>query len=402
MKYIYILAISCIYNLAYCQEENNNVIDADALVAPSSVAFNLLGISTSSIDKPGDLTSFAASIQNASNNFTSIPSNYGFEILPYTLFCEQPMSTTELNSEKFKDIFKQTFTFSLGISNELEENTELPQFTNVGIGVKFSIFRPKFDDDTKAKINSIHEHQEAINNNTKGNYDVDLVLIDYENMRKNISNNKDLGEYDKEIRLNQINTLIAIRRQQLDNEAKSDLKEKIKNESKDLKFNRKGFFLDFAAGGVIQFQDQTFNKSSVSKLGSWLTGTWDTGKDWSFLGIARYLYQPDKIFADDMDILDAKNISTLDGGIRIIYKEQSKQKLSFSTEGLYRSVLNKNTIDSSWRVVLNASYDIGKNQALSLTFGKDFDNSLIKDGNLITALNYIIGFGSKRNMNSLL
>ena len=388
--------MSCISIIAYSQTEPS----VDVLVAPSSVAFNLLGISPSSIDRPTDLTSFAASIQNASNNFTTIPSKYGFEILPYTLFSKEPMSTDDLNQEKFIDVFKQTFTFSMGISNELQNNSTVPQVTRLGVGIKFSILRPKFDSVTTKKLNSIHNDQKAINDRTKVDYDKDLVRNTYINMRIDI-NSSSLSEDQKRIKLQEINVLIAMREQQLDKEnkeadakTKSDLLDKIKAQATDLKFNREGFFLDFTAGGVVDFQEQTFNRSSVSKSGAWLTGTYDTGKAWSFLGIARYLYQPDKILADVTGLLDTKNISTFDSGFRLIYKEQAKQKLSISTEGLYRSVLNKNSIDPSWRVVLNASYDLGKNQVLTLTFGKDFDNSLIKDGNLITALNYIIGFGS--------
>ncbi|WP_333600271.1 hypothetical protein [Flavobacterium sp.] len=395
MKKIYLIIASSLCPVIYSQTE----VNVDALSAPSSVAFNLLGISPSSIDKPTDLTTFAASIQNASNNFTSIPSNYAMEILPFTLFGKTTMTTNELNSEKINDVFKQTFTFSFGISNELKEDTQTPELTRLGLGIKFSIFRPKFDDVTTAKINTIQADQAAILNKTAGSYNSDSVLDTYTNMKIDVSNST-LSDSEKLIKLKEINALELLRKQQIDKEAdveaKANLNDKINKETKDLKFNRKGFFLDFAVGSVLDFQEQTFNRSSISKGGAWLTGSYDTGKDWNFLGIARYLYQPDKILADETGLIDTKNISTLDGGFRLIYKEMEKQKLSISTEGLYRSVLNKDTIDPSWRVVLNASYDLGDNQILTLTFGKDFDNTLIKENNLITSLNYIIGLGAKR------
>jgi len=198
---------------------------------------------------------------------------------------------------------------------------------------------------------------------------------------------------NKEIRFRKVEIAIE-KKQKHDDEVA--LKEKIRKGAEDLKFNRAGWFLDFAGGSVLDFKDQTFNKSYVSKSGAWLTGGYDAKKSLDFLAIARYLYQPDKILADDTALLDSKNISTFDGGLRLIYKEMKKQKLSISTEALYRSVLNEKVIDPSWRIVLNATYDLGENQVLSFAFGKDFDNSLIKKDNLIASLNYIIGLGSKR------
>lgn len=395
MKKIYFI-ISLIFTTTYSQTD----INVDALTAPSSVAFNLLGISPSSIDKPIDLTTFAASIQNASNNFTSIPSNYALEILPFTLFGKTTMTTTELNSEKINDVFKQTFNFSFGISTELKEDIQTPELTRLGMGIKFSIFRPGFDSITVAKINKIQEHQAKIITTTADSYNNDSVLETYAGMRRDVLASK-LSDDEENIKLKEINALVLLRKEQLDKETDASLYEKIEKETKELKFNRKGFFLDFSAGSVLDFKEQTFNRSKISKSGAWLTGSYDTGKNWNYLGIARYLYQPDKILADETGLIDNKNISTFDSGFRLIYKEMEKQKLSISTEGIYRSVLNKNAIDPSWRVVLNASYDLGDNQVLTLTFGKDFDNSLIKEDNLITSLNYIIGLGAKRAIERL-
>ena len=59
----------------YCSfAQTDNIpdsINVNVLSAPSSPAFNLLGISPSSIQTPTDLTTFKLSIQNATNNFTN-------------------------------------------------------------------------------------------------------------------------------------------------------------------------------------------------------------------------------------------------------------------------------------------------------------------------------------------
>jgi hypothetical protein len=69
-------------------------------------------------------------------------------------------------------------------------------------------------------------------------------------------------------------------------------------------------------------------------------------------------------------------------------------------EAIYRSVLQENTIDPNWRLVFSAEYDVGMNQKLSFSFGRNFDRTISRGGNLMTALNFIKGFGNKRRLHS--
>ena len=155
---------------------------------------------------------------------------------------------------------------------------------------------------------------------------------------------------------------------------------------------------DFATGVVVDFPDNRFNYSLVSKAGAWLTGGYEGGNDKpSFLGIVRYLYQPDKIFADDGGVLKTNNISTFDAGARLLIKGAGGKFIG-SAEGIYRSVLKKNTVDPNWRFILNVEYDVGFNQKLTFAFGKNFDGAVSKKGNLIAALNFIKAFGGQKKL----
>jgi len=62
----------------------------------------------------------------------------------------------------------------------------------------------------------------------------------------------------------------------------------------------------------------------------------------------RYLYQPSKIFADESNVLQTNDISTLDAGAKA-YLNALKGRFTLSAEAIYRSVLNKDLIDPSWR-----------------------------------------------------
>jgi hypothetical protein len=165
-----------------------------------------------------------------------------------------------------------------------------------------------------------------------------------------------------------------------------------------LKITRKGAFLDFATGMVLDFPNDQFDNSRIAKAGAWLTGGYENGsKGLSILGIGRYLFQPDKIFADDSSIIRSKDISTFDAGARLAYSG-AQGKFSLSSEAIYRSVLNDNVIPASWRLVFNAEYSIGFNQKITLAIGKNFDGTITRDGNLIAALNFIKGFGSSKKI----
>ena len=165
-----------------------------------------------------------------------------------------------------------------------------------------------------------------------------------------------------------------------------------------MKIERIGLFLDFASGFALDFPDNKFDKSLVSKAGAWLTGGYESGnRGFSFLGIGRYLYQPDKIFADDSGKIKARNISTFDAGARVALNA-FQGKFSLNAEAIYRSVLNKNVIKPSWRFTFNAEYSVGLNQKITFAFGRNFNSTITKDGNLIAALNFIKGFGSNKKV----
>ena len=147
------------------------------------------------------------------------------------------------------------------------------------------------------------------------------------------------------------------------------------------------------------FFDKRFDNSSVNNAGLWTTlgYTDDTTARYygSGLFLARLLYNPDKIFAKDNAPAEQKDIWTFDAGLRYIYS-RPQSKFSASLEGIYRSVLSSNTIDPSWRIIFNADYAIWQNQKLTFSFGRNFDGTITKDGNLVAALTFLTGFGNKR------
>ncbi|HRG24469.1 MAG TPA: hypothetical protein PLL23_08755, partial [Chitinophagaceae bacterium] len=117
----------------------------------------------------------------------------------------------------------------------------------------------------------------------------------------------------------------------------------------------------------------------------------------SSLFILRYLYNPTTLFAGPSGLLKGGKLSTFDMGGRFLL-DVSREKFVLSAEALYRSILGSSTVDPSWRLVMNAEYDLGSNRKLTFAFGRDFDGTISKGGNLVAMINLIAGFGGDRKI----
>ena len=379
-------------------------IKVDLLRAPSSPASNLLGISPSDIEKPTDITGFMASLKNSTNNFTAIPSNYAFDLAPFQLFNR----TRALDSKTLvenKENFRRSFVVSFGIKKE-EKNDSVagskPK-TGLGIGFKFAIKRSPIDSNSKQAFNNIWNYQVELNEKqaqliksikNKDSLSIESSKATLVQMFRNGLITR--AQFEEQTRI--LNGMLDNLEQHLFDSMQTDqtqiglIKKKISEEVKKIKIERQGFNLDFAAGAVIDFIDNDFDNSRVFKVGSWLTGGWNKPeKNSSTLFILRYLYNPKTSLADPN--LNLENLHTLDFGGRLIFTAMEK-KLLFSGEAIYRSILNKASATSSWRLMVNAEYEIGINQKLTFSFGRNFDGTTYKSGNVLGAINLLLGFGN--------
>jgi len=407
MKKIFLLsAFTCLLSVQLHSQDKE--IDLDILRAPSSPASNLLGIATTDIDKPTDISSFMVSVQSASNSFTTFPSNYAIDISPYYLFSKgsTDFTTEGLQDKDFKNIFKQTFVISLAISNPDSTNTSFNyKSTYGGLGFKFSIARGEYDSITKANLDSIIKRQDKINklsmqameewlNNNDKEYKT--LLKQREDLLKGVTTPEEIKKVMESEKYKKIEDQLS---NKLANFKKSDKEKELFDEIKAIastfQTQRVGFSWDINGGFSGEFRNRNFDNSKLFNAGIWTNFGYTNKKGFAFLGLMRYLYNPDKILALDNNVNEFKDISTLDTGGRIAYSK-SQSKFSCSIEAIYRSVLNGNAIDPSWKMIFNADYALFKNQKLTFSFGRDFDGTISKDGNLIAALTLIAGFGNKK------
>lgn len=385
--------------IARSQTIDTTKIKLDLLRAPSSPGANLLGFAVSDIEKPSDVSDFMLTLQSATNSNSLFPTHYAVDLAPFWILRAKGLTSDKFNSIKFSDVFRQSFVISLAIRNADSSKDFNASNLYQSFGTKFSIIRGRLSDKAVAILESIHEIQaeiaSGVNLAIARKLESDSI---YQSLR--LARQKKLVETANpdhpdvlaistkmERRLEKIKTNIL-------NNYTEDLS-KLDKQAASFKIERFGFFVDFAGGISLEYINRSFNNSRVYNGGAWLTFGANYKNGLSVMGIGRWLQNPNKVFADDNGVLANEDVSTFDAGARLIYTPH-EGRFSISSEALYRSVLTRNTIDPSWRWVINAEYDLGFNQRLTFFFGRSFDGATTKDGNVIAALNFLKGLGNHR------
>jgi hypothetical protein len=381
----------------YAQNTADTAIKIDNLKAPVSPASNLLGLSPSDVEKPTDPSALMLTIRSASDGFSAFPNKYAVDIAPFLLFSKQGVSIKDLQSVKFRDLAKQSFVLSTAINqiSKADNKEDTIDVTRIGLGFKISLIRGTINSDFLRAIRKI----KSIQKNLLDEYDKEDDYADadpkYKELTKKINQIiSDGGQipaalitekaalYERLIaEFNNKNTLIK--------KSKKEIKDSLDGKTLD----RYGWFLDLSGGVVMDFRNNQFENNKISKAGAWITFGHDDLKGFSVLWIARYLYSPELVLAKAG--LSGKNIQSFDMGGRLLYKTDDK-KFLLSGEAIYRSILEKSIVDPSWRIMFNASYEIGFNQKLIFSFGRNFDGTYFRGGNLGSGIQFLIGLGKQK------
>jgi hypothetical protein len=376
-------------------------ISLDLLRGPVSPAANLAGISPSDIEKPTDAAGFMVSLQQATTNFSQLPKSYAVDFAPGLLFKPGNLTIDRYLSNTFHDNFNQSFTLSAAVrvlEADEEDSLSLAK-TKLAMGFKFSVLRGNVDKTGSDLLNDIVALQSIIINDAGDK--IDSVAEEdsiYMNARARMREFAD--ETGTRPNFTHWQSVAIQRKEAIAMTVLSGYEEQLtllKTKAVSFRIRRVGWKVDVSGGLVLDFLDQRFTRSLVSRTGLWVTGGYEGETGWSFLGIARYLYNPDKIFADEQGLINSGDIHTGDLGARLIFSAP-KSRFSLSSEAIYRSVLNDSPVGSTWRLTINADYDFGQNKKLTFAFGRDFDGTVSKAGNLITAIQFLAGFGSKKTI----
>ena len=96
-------------------------------------------------------------------------------------------------------------------------------------------------------------------------------------------------------------------------------------------------------------------------------------------------------YIDQLEKVAFQESNALDVGVKgAVSLFENRFDLSF--EATYRGRSGDNVaLKNSSKWLVNASYAFNKNFKVSMTFGKDFENNVSQDGNLVSLVNLIKG-----------
>jgi hypothetical protein len=392
-KFFLLSLLLCINTLLYSQEGLiKREISLNMLLPPASPGFVLMGKEPASVERPGSVADFAVSILNQTKNFTLMPLNYAVEAAPFWLI-GAPNLTFEQYSRDGSLIENILQTLSVSLASSTEE-FDVPigpplSVSSAAAGIRFSFLRGAIDtsfNKYSVRLDSIFEsmkfintvfHEETVNRKQK-----DYML---DSLKRMLSRPGITAEEIKIIEEKQ-----RLRNEQIEHEIKTELSEpfsadaeNIRNILNSLQLKRIGWKLDFAGGLMFDFFQQKFNKGEFNRYGIWL----NAGYEWTNycgLTVFRFLGDPKNSSLNSFDI-----------GGRFIY---DVRKFGISLEGIFRKFSDSQLYDNQWRAAIIFDYYFAENKKISFTFGKNF-NGRIKfrqEGDLITAVNLLFGFGTER------
>ena len=417
-KIISFLLLVAITDKSFAQNGSttDTTISIDALTTPISPGSVLLGVNPNDIQKPTELTGIWTSVRNATNNFSSFPNSFAIDIAPKWVFGKKSITYEDFIGNK--KVFGQTFNISYSQVSQNDTNyTGLKQ----GIGFSFSIFRGKIQDKKYlSTIASILTIDSILNISNKSRLDYlrqnDSTYKKLKNQGTLISaqltvifdgNNPNHLSTDSLVHLlDSLNNLIAAKdvvflgkAKQYADSVNVERINNLKTFENAIVPVRKGLFLNLSAGTIVKYDNFKSNSSSLTNKSVWLNFGYDglntdtAGKSYlSFILLSR-------LIADNADELfksgSNTKLTTWDNGLRVAYTTNN-QKLSFSGEGLARKIFNESGDAFVYKYSMSIDVRVSKNQRLTLSYGKDFNNHVTKDGNIFGYINFIAGlFNSK-------
>lgn len=411
MKKVFLIALLPIGMTAVAQD---SIISLDVLSAPQSPAANLMGFTDSEILKPESPTDFMTNIKTASDGFSTVPNSIAMDLRLKNMFRPTYNNSfsdyTRISKENSKgknraDIWnnvQQTAIISLGYKNYAALNDSLQTGQGLGLGFKVSLFRGTKQNQEFAKYyEELKRVQKEIGLNGKLQqltYRDSEPYMRLDSLKKDAiqkGNDESAQKYAKEIEVLMNTWADSINKyNEFEHQGRADYAD-LKSIIEKMEFKTYGFVWDVAGGAVLDFPTNNFDYSLGGRSGLWTTLGYEGEKGLSLLGLGRVLYTPNLAFTNTSGVLDTANVANYDFGGRVLYEHPGKS-FSLSAEGIYRGSFG-DVYDPVYRFTFNVGYEIYRNMKLTFMFGRDYDGAITREGNVISALQLLMGFGSKKN-----
>ena len=419
MKKLYILVIPVIVTV-FCSAQDPDTLKVenvrlDLLKTPTNPAFLLMNTSPTEIAEPGSAPEFYVSVQNASDNFSALPNNYGFTVTPYWW----SKNAKNLSFEKDFDTvntftFYRTLSMSGGVVQGIDDNSNW----RYAAGFKATLLRGKTDPARKkAYMDALRDHHENYYKNAflENNPDYShletekrLILQSLEEIDSQLNTNPENAAELREQQVILIGELKQINEQHkvlrkvlLDAYAEKDIPV-MSTELLDKKFNemndRRGLKWEIGGGVAMNSNNNKVDSTVFYRGGFWsdLGGDIVYGDSSAFnlagFVLIRYLYHDEIFYVTDESTMLLDDLHLLDAGVKI--QSHIAGKFSLGFEAVYRTGITESEFESTYKLNGQFQYHFANNKLVYASLGNQFnDHSTTGPESLVVTVGMNIGFG---------
>ncbi len=382
-------------------------VKLEMLKMPDNAAFTIMGTTPSEIQMPGSAPEFAMSIQNASNDFSQFPNNYGFSVTPYWWIYGKKLSFEDDFSTRNELKFFRHLRLSGGVVNGANDNNRLWRY---GAGLQATLLAGKIDSSKRADY-----QRHLLQLNRKLYNDKDAYLqgsVAYRELEaefnKTLQKMPDAANDEERAALGKKIAALQAQKNALMEELNAEygLKKPFSRaDSLELytSFNdmatRYGWKWDIGIATAFDLQSNKLDSSSLYRLGGWTNFGYSLppGKNYqlSILGAGRFYYYDQVVYALESSSVTISDLGVIDGGVRLVL---DAGKISLSAEGLYRYGLS-NAFENTYKVNAMLNYRFAENRMVYFSLGNDFNDNSVGDPNQIRVfLGVNLGFGDKTDV----
>lgn len=341
--------------------------DFNKLKTPESPAFEILGLSPSTVSRPTSPKAFALSFLDnlrSQERFSLIPRDFAVEVNPYWWSTHPGLSLEEYRAGGIKSLYR-TFTLSLATADSTIQSPVGDQsFRRLGVGVRSLLYTGQ---ETPACVGTILEAVRPFTDRLA------KIIADSIESDPTLARNAE--------RLAQIS---EAERQRLIAQDLEALSQENRQRCTDAIADRKGFVMSIAGAAAFGFLEGDpaavvpTPEADLSSVGFWVTPSYLSGS-FSGIGVIRTVWK--QLEADTTEF-------AFEFGGRLIF---SADRYAASAEGLYRRRNRGDDSMNEYRLAAVLDVRLSSDLWLTATFGKEFDQE--EGSGLIALANLQWSFG---------
>lgn len=329
-----------------------SIPEFDKIRTPTSPAFVVLGIATAQVERPGTPSAFAVSLLDRLGATSALlPSSFAVETAPYWWVSRPALTLTRYQQADVWTRIARSTTLSIAVTDSVPgrpaEAEADSDYRRLGLGLRTTLLSA----DTLSSPPCIAAMQRAVAGATEVSSAVGLAVAQAIQADPGLAADADRLEAIRGEAYEQALEALPPDRSAVLTEGAASCTETLAA--------RRGWSIDAAAGGAIDFPGGSASGAELGSFGLWLNPAY-LGHGTSAAGVLRLLWD---------DIHTDTTRSTVDLGVRAF---RSLHRWAFSGEAVYRHLSRGEDSDDLVKLSLIFDVLLGGETWLTVTFGREF------------------------------